>query len=192
MAARKKTIKDLAYFEVDVGPTVLQRLIGVSHETLRKRTAAGILPKSGHGKYPLVECLKSYFDHLREQAGGRGSENAQEALAEARANKEQNLAEISELKLNHLKGVMVHADEVQREWDDILVTVRSAVLAAPNRVVSKLPHLSREDLEIIRLELYQVLSEVADDKSDGEGNSPKKPRRSKTAEKIASESVSGK
>jgi phage terminase Nu1 subunit (DNA packaging protein) len=55
-------------------------------------------------------------------------------------------------------GDLLDAREVEREWSDILRTVRSGCLAIPSRVGSRLPHLTRDDVEVIEREIRGVLT----------------------------------
>ena len=55
-------------------------------------------------------------------------------------------AELAEAKLARQRGALLEADAVEREWADVLRTVRAGMLAVPSRVAQRLPHLTAHDV----------------------------------------------
>jgi len=70
-------------------------------------------------------------------------------------------ADAQELKNAQLRGEMVEIAEVERQWQDILRTVRAGMMALPSRVMQKLPHLSMMDKRAIEDEVRAILTELA-------------------------------
>ena len=75
---------------------------------------------------------------------------ASAAAERGRLAKEQ--ADALVLKNARLRGSLVDAEAVEREWGAVLTAVRSGCLAIPSRVGSRLPHLSPADLVEVEVE----------------------------------------
>ena len=74
----------------------------------------------------------------------RASALAQVSNERARLARAQ--AELAEAKLARQRGALLEADAVEREWADVLRTVRAGMLAVPSRVAQRLPHLTAHDV----------------------------------------------
>jgi phage terminase Nu1 subunit (DNA packaging protein) len=75
----------------------------------------------------------------------KGRKPSATSLHAARTRKERALAELREIEVAQKRGQLIDADEVAREWSDILRQVRAGVLAITSRVRSRLPHLTAHD-----------------------------------------------
>lgn len=69
-------------------------------------------------------------------------------------------ARLAQLKADRMAGTLVEAAAVEREWSDVLRTVRAGVLAVPSRVAARLPHLSKHDVAEIDQEIRAALGEI--------------------------------
>jgi phage terminase Nu1 subunit (DNA packaging protein) len=83
------------------------------------------------------------------------------AASQSRARLAESQASLVELKAAKLRGELVEADAVEREWSGVLRTVRAAMLAVPSRCAARLPHLTAADVVTIDAEVRAALVEVA-------------------------------
>ncbi len=155
--------------EVDDSVTVvaLADLIGVDRRTITELAQRNIAVPQGRG-YALAESVRRYCAHLRELATGRGGEAAIASATAERARLAHEQANHIALKNATLRGSLLDAGAVEREWSDLLRMVRAGVLAAPGRCAARLPHLGSHDIAEIDSELRTVLTELGTDK----GNEP--------------------
>ena len=65
------------------------------------------------------------------------------------------------LKNEALRGSMVAAADVEREWSDVLRTLRGYILALPTRMQQILPQLTNTDVSKIDEEIRTVLVEIS-------------------------------
>lgn len=138
-------------------------LLGVSTKTVAQLVRDGHLKKAGRGKYVLAS-VTIYIEHLRTLAAKHGRPvTANSEWNDQRTRLAKAQADEKELKAAALRGELVEADKVEREWSDVLRKVRAGVLAAPSRVRQRLPHLSAQDAAEIDAELRRTLEELADD-----------------------------
>lgn len=64
---------------------ILCKYLDVSPRRVQQLAREGVIPKSAHGRYPLLQCLAGYIKHMHQSRGGE-TKAAQEArLKEAQA-----------------------------------------------------------------------------------------------------------
>lgn len=68
--------------------------------------------------------------------------------------------------MRKLRGELLDADAVTREWQGILRQVHATVLAVTSRVRSRLPHLTAHDADVIDRELRDALIVLGNDDAD--------------------------
>lgn len=119
----------------------------------------GVLPRTAEKTYPLQASVAAYCDHARQLAKGKETDAdlAAEKLRLAKAN-----AKKVELQNFRAEGALLPAIDVEREWSDVLRTVRAAFLSVPSRMAAKLGHLSPHDLAVLDAEVRDVLLELAE------------------------------
>jgi len=138
----------------------LAALLGVSERTIRDLSKRGHVSKAKRGRYHLAASVTAYCGHLRGIAAGRGGDEHVATLTTERARLAREQADAAALKNAVIRGTMVAAADVEREWSDVLRTVRAGMLAVPSRVQQRLPHLGNTDVAAIDREVREVLTEV--------------------------------
>lgn len=142
-------------------PDEMGTLLGLSRRKVSDLAARGLLEKAERGQYRLASIAK-YVAHLRTVAAARGGETDVDLTAE-RARLARAQADKAEAQAAAMRGDLVEAAEVEREWSDVLRRVRAGVMAAPSRIRQRLPHLTVDDAAALDAELRDVLTEIAND-----------------------------
>lgn len=143
-----------------VSGAVVARWLGITDHTVREMAKAGIVVRAGRGVYRLEESVRRAFEHTRQTASQRGGADSLEAMRAERIRIARAQADALESKNAELSGKTFTAEAIEREWTDILRTVRAGMLAVPSRCAGRLPHLSRSDISEIDREVRAVLTEV--------------------------------
>lgn len=117
----------------DCSPEELAALIEVSTRSLMDLAKRGHVSKAKRGRYRLAASVTAYCAHLRGGAAGRGGDDQVATLTTQRARLAREMADAAAAKNAVIRGTMVAAAEVEREWSDVLRTVRAGVLAVPSR-----------------------------------------------------------
>lgn len=143
-----------------VEAAVLARLFGVTTRTIRSLAQQGAVVRAGRGSFDFAASVKRYVEHLRETAKGRGDQKTVAALASQRTRLAREQADGVALKNAQLRGELVEASAVEREWSEVLRGVRAAMLTVPSRVQRRLPTLSLTEVATIDAEVRDLLSEV--------------------------------
>lgn len=152
---------------MEISRNHLASVFGVSTRTVNDLETRGIIVKFGFDTYDQSKCTTAYCNHLREIAAGRGGEAAGQSLVSERARLAKQQADAHEIKNAKLRGDLLAADDVAREWTAIMQKLRAGLLAIPARAQQRLMHLTVHDVSELDLEIRAALGELADD-----GNSP--------------------
>ncbi|MCO6385028.1 hypothetical protein [Oceanicola sp. 502str15] len=134
--------------------------LGLTPNRVSALAREGVIPRSADKLFALKAAVRAYADHARAGAQGRrvDSELAAEKLRAAKAT-----AEKLELQNAKVRGEIIAAADVEREWADVLRGLRAAFLALPSRAAAKLGHLTPHDLAALDAEVRDVLLEIAAD-----------------------------
>jgi phage terminase Nu1 subunit (DNA packaging protein) len=148
--------------EIEVSARDLAKIIGVKERTVRDFADRGLVIRAGRGRYRLVESVRTYCEHIRATASGRGGEDEAKTLTAERTRLAREQAEQVALKNAALRRDLVPAADVERTWTAMIRQARSALLAVPSRIRQIIPHLPADEVEVIDGELRRVLKELAD------------------------------
>lgn len=137
--------------------------LDLSGRSISDLMALGVIPKGGD----LDTARVAYIRHLREKAAGRGAgpmagglDLAQERAALARSQRTK-----IDLEIEVLQKTLIPAEQIEREWADILASARAKLLSIPTRGASLV--LAAEDRaeaeQILKALVYEALEELARD-----------------------------
>lgn len=151
-----------------IGGSDLCDLWGITPGALSGLVKRGIAVRLGHDSYDLTASTSAYIAHLRGTASGRGGEEQVFTLTGERARLARAQADAQELKNATLRGELVQASEVEREWSDTLRALRSQLLALPSRIRADLGHLSASDVAQIDRIMRDTLAELGKGQADAD------------------------
>lgn len=139
-----------------VSAEILAKFLGISSTQVSSFARRGVMVRARKG-FDLEQSVRSYCQHLREQATGRkamtpDSDRGRLARAQA-ASVEQRMAQKA--------GKLVEADAVESAWTGIAKTIRAGVMRLPRRAGARLG-LTPEQVSALDDEARAVLSEIAD------------------------------
>lgn len=140
----------------------LARLWGVTARRVRELATDGVIERAAPGRFYLEDSTRRYCEMLRKSAGG-GRAAADPDLKAERLREIRERADKLAAQNARLRGELVPARDVEREWASVLRAVRAAMLATPSRVQTRLPHLTAHDVSEIDHEIRAALQEASDD-----------------------------
>lgn len=138
--------------------------LDVSDRTVRDLASEGIAVRTKVGRYDVQASVINHIRHLREIAAGRGGQAQVLDLTAERARESKERADNLALKNAELRGELVSAVDVEREWSDILRTTRAGILAVTSRVRST-AGLTAEQAVALDAELRLALKEIGNDQN---------------------------
>lgn len=154
----------------------LANLFALTGQWINQLTRDGVLKKrdTPAGKrYNVVESTRAYVQYLRDKAAGR-SDKIPEAKELEKFNAEvrikQAKAQIAELESQELQGIMHRSEDVAALTEDLIYTIRDALMALPGRLAVDVAKAgtAAEAAEIIKREVYAVMKELSSYKYDPE------------------------
>jgi phage terminase Nu1 subunit (DNA packaging protein) len=139
----------------------LADFLGITANRIHALARQGVIPRTAAGHFDFAPAVRAYCEHLR--AGQLGRPTAHPELVAAKLRREMAAAEQIELKNAAARAELLPAVEVEREWRAVLANVRSALLAVPSRVGTRLPGLTAHEVAEIAAEVRAALERLSDD-----------------------------
>lgn len=135
-------------------------LLGLTERRIDQLHTEGVAVRVSPGKYDAVATVRAYIAHVTAKAERKSAAlDSEKELARLR----HEQANAAELKNQILRKELLLADEVEREWSDMVRKIRSGVLGLTSRIRARLPFLDATHAEDINAEINLVLEELADD-----------------------------
>lgn len=160
---------------------VIAKLFDLSVRRVQQLTQEGVLPtvtvkssESGRTvkRYELGPTVQRYVKYLSDKAYGRNekTENLEESKLEKEVKIKDAKAQRLEIELSELKGEMHRSEDVEAVTNELVYTVRAALLALPGRLAVDTCNAASpsEASDIIRDEVYVILSQLAEHEYDPE------------------------
>lgn len=154
--------------EMIVSSKTLEGLLGVKDRTIRDLADKGIVKRDSHGRYLLWESAKGYIAALKAVSAGKSMKNVDDTedcldLDNERAMHEHTKRQITEIKLQLIKGQVHKAEDVQKVMTDMFAKFKSKMTAMPSKLARKLEDKKRTDIQkILKEEIDEALAELAD------------------------------
>lgn len=150
---------------VSVNASVLQELFGVGDRMIRYLVQQGIIEKEGRGKYPLMKNIKSYITTLKVENQGKSVQTIGEDeldLGEEKAKHERVKRQITEIKLQLIKGQVHKSEDVEAVMTDMFVKFKSKIESLPSKLAKRLEGETRIAIQkVLQEELAGALEELS-------------------------------
>ena len=161
-----ESIKTTDISAITVNSATLEKIIGVSDRRIRQLAEEGIIVRTAKGRYKLMESARNYILSLKVsmEASGADLPDGKLDLEEEKAIHERVKRQISELKLQTMRGELHKSLDVERVMTDVLVSVKAKLLSMPTKLAPLL--VARENADYIRAlinkEVLEALNELKD------------------------------
>lgn len=151
---------------VTVSAQRLGKILGVGDRMVRHLAEEGVLKRNSHGKYLLVESVKNYILTLKISKTSSNEGELEDGTLDwenEKAIHERIKRQITELKLQVLKGQLHKSEDVERVVNDMLAKFKSKMEAMPAKLARKLEKKSKTQiLEILQDEIRSGLEELSE------------------------------
>ncbi len=140
----------------------IAKLLKLTERRCQQLADEGVLVRVGRGKYDLVGSVQGYIGYLQARTPDAG---AKLDLNQERARLAKVNADIAEIELEKLKGVVVDAEAAKFAWEALATQVRTNLLNnVPVRVASKAKSETAETKikAIVRDEITAALRALAE------------------------------
>lgn len=161
----QRTTED--FEEILVSSKTLEALFGVKDRTIRDLADKGIIKRDSHGKYLFWNSAKSYITALKVANAGKGNVKTDDDesdldLEAEKAQHERLKRQITEIKLQLIKGQVHKAEDVEAVMTDMFEKFKSKMTALPSKLARKLEGKSRTEIQrVLKKEIDNALVELA-------------------------------
>jgi phage terminase Nu1 subunit (DNA packaging protein) len=141
--------------------TTIAKLLNLTETRIQQLAKIGVIPKEERGQYNLVGCVQGYVRYLKEEA--RQGKNDDE-MYHHKTRMVQAKANIAELQARQMGGELLPADDVAREWAEMVTNMRARLLGLPTKLASQISGLTdrHEIQKLLRTQIYETLRELGD------------------------------
>ena len=176
-----------------VDSKTIAALFDMTPRRVQQLTKEGVITavKEGNAnRYDLLPTIQRYIRYLTAKANGREPSKKDSEIEgrrlEAEADLKRSKAGIAALQLSELEGTMHRSEDVEAVMTDLVYNIRSMLVALPGRLAVDVT--GAEASEIIRTEVYKILTELAGYKYDPEVYARRVRDREGWSEQLADDS----
>jgi phage terminase Nu1 subunit (DNA packaging protein) len=155
--------------KITVNGNTMGEILGVGDRMVRDLAEDGTLERNGRGRYLLMESLRRYILMLKvsKSDGKSATDDTYIDLDSERAKHERLKTQITEIKLQLIKGNVHRSEDVERVITDMFEKFKSKMLAIPPTMARKLEGKSRQEIQDILLDkITKALVELSDYKPE--------------------------
>jgi len=151
---------------ITVPSKTLEKVLGVNSSRIRQLTSEGLLTKSTHGRYNLIDSMTRYVAHLKTNNEIKNSDDKKKEIdyETEKAKHEKAKREKTEIELDLMKNNVHEAKVVEDVMKGFVYNLRAKILAIPSTMAPKVA--AENDVAIIsdllKESCHQALIEVAD------------------------------
>lgn len=160
MAENAKKISE----ETEVTPAELAAVLRLTGRRVRQLTEDGVLRKNGSGRYQLIENIQLWHANATAQPVDEEDVKLEKTRRKSEVQLKASKAMVAKLEAEELKGLMHRAEDVAAVTEDLVYTMRSALMALPGRLAVDVSacNTPAEAGDVIRREVYKLMRELAD------------------------------
>ena len=153
--------------EVVVNAKILAKVLGVGVRQITNLHQQGVCIKNKSGRYLLIPSVQNYIKRLRvEASAGKGSsepdENVEEIAIE-KAKHESIKRQMSELRLQLMRGQLYEEAKVRMVMSDMLTNFKQKLQTMPSKLSTKVEGKSAGEInQILTDEIIEVLMELSE------------------------------
>ena len=145
-----------------VSTTELAAILGLTARRVRQLAQDGIIT-SENGQLPLGGSVQRYISFISRNAVDVEDSKLDREKRSAEVEFKAARAQIEKLRAEEVRGNMHRAEDVKAMTEDLIYTIRSAIMALPGRLAVDVAAAGSpsEASEIIKSECYKVMRELS-------------------------------
>jgi len=146
-------------------------IVGKSNQWIGQLTSQGTIVKvkTKYGSmYECADTMSRYCEMIADRELDEDDQKIDKTKRAAEAQLKASKAQIAKLESEELKGKMHRSEDVSAFTEDLVYTIRGALLALPGRVAVDIAATPAEASAIVRKEVYKIMRELAGYRYDPE------------------------
>ncbi len=177
MAEKARNIKEKEQNGHMVPSSEIAKLIGKTAKTVQNLTNDGVLPcvetengKRVSRKYDKYKTIRAYIEYIEERSAEKNGGDQEREKGRVEVEIKKTKLRMEQLRLDELEGRMHLSEDVEAMTMDLVLYMRSNLLAMPGRLAVDLAEISdaSEISERINNEVCEILEDMSKYKYDPE------------------------
>lgn len=154
--------------DTEVSTSELACVLGISGRNIRQLAEDGKLKKTSKGRFKLCDSVKKYIEYKKKDEKDEADLKLELARRTAEATLKASKAQIAKMEVEELQGKRHRSEDVAAMTEDLIYTIRGALLALPGRLAvdTSTAKSPAEAAEIIRKEVYTVMQDLSEYRYD--------------------------
>ncbi len=154
---------DKITINTEVSTTELASILGLTGRRIRQLAEDGVIDKVKDGRFNLSKSVQGYISLQRKDKLSEEEEKLEKVRRQSEVTLKASKAQIAKLEAAELQGKMHRSEDVAAMTEDLIYTIRAAIVALPGRLAMDVvtAETAAEASEIIRKEVYKVMKELA-------------------------------
>lgn len=154
--------------DTEVSTTELACVLGITGRAIRQLAEDGVLKKVKQGRFLLCDAVQKYIGCKSKSITDASEAELERGRKAAEMKLKTAKATVAKLEAEELEGNMHRSEDVAAMTEDMVYTIRSALLALPGRLAVNVVRASTaaEASEIIRSEVHEIMRELSTYKYD--------------------------
>ena len=149
--------------ETEVSTKELACVLGITARNIRQMVEDGQLDKVRDGRFRLCGTVQRYISLKSKADNSEEAAKIERAKNSAEVQLKASKAMMAKLQVDELKGTMHRAEDVAALTEDLVYTIRGALVALPGRLAVDVAaaQTPAEASEIIRKEVHKMMRELS-------------------------------
>ena len=150
--------------EIDVSSTELATVLGVTVRRVQQLAQDGTLPTVKKGRFLLADSVQRFIRFSSAAPVDEEDQKLEKTRRRSEVQIKASKAMVAKLEAEELKGIMHRAEDVAAITEDLVYTIRGALMALPGRLAVDVAacETPAEASNVIRREVNKVMRELAD------------------------------
>ena len=155
--------KEKITVDTEVSTTELAVVLGVTARRVQQLAQDGTLPTIRKGRFLLADSVQRFNRFSSAAPVDEEDQKLEKTRRRSEVQIKASKAMVAKLEAEELKGIMHRAEDVAAATEDLVYTIRGALMALPGRLAVDVAACSTpaEASEVIRRETHKVMRELA-------------------------------
>lgn len=149
--------------ESEVTTTELAAILGVTARRIQQMAQDGTIAPVRRGYFLLGDAVQRYINFLSKPVLSEDEAKIELTKRKSEASLKSSKAIMARMEAEEMQGKMHRAEDVEAFTEDLIYTMRGALLALPGRLSVDVAAVDTpaEAAEVIRKEVHNVMQELA-------------------------------
>lgn len=149
--------------EAEVSTTELAAILGVTARRVQQMAQDGTIIPVRRGYFQLGDAVQRYINFLSRPQLSEAEQKLETAKRQSETQLKMSKAQLAKMEVEELKGKLHRSEDVEGFTEDLIYTIRAALLSLPGRLSVDVTaaETAAEAAEIIRKEVHKGMRELS-------------------------------